>query len=55
MGLKGSQFINCSVESCKYNKESSYCTLKEIMVAPHNNIQSGNAGDESLCASYQPR
>lgn len=55
MGLKGSQLINCNVESCRYNEDSSYCMLEEILVAPHNNVQSGDAGDESLCASYEPR
>ncbi|MEN6326847.1 MAG: DUF1540 domain-containing protein [Syntrophomonas sp.] len=55
MDVKGVQTINCSVMSCRYNEDESYCTLGEILVAPHNSVHSGDAGEESLCASYEPR
>ncbi|MDD2619460.1 MAG: DUF1540 domain-containing protein [Syntrophomonadaceae bacterium] len=55
MDLKGSQMINCNVESCKYNEGASYCTLEAIQVAPHNSVHSGDAGEESLCASYESK
>ncbi|MDD3268930.1 MAG: DUF1540 domain-containing protein [Syntrophomonadaceae bacterium] len=55
MDIKGSQFINCNVMSCKYNKDDSYCSLEAIQVAPHNSVHSGDAGEESLCASYEPK
>lgn len=29
------QTIKCSVQQCKYNEKSSYCTLNSIQVGTH--------------------
>lgn len=47
------QTINCTVESCRYNDcENQLCELKQIMVAPTQNINTEEP-DESMCASYE--
>ena len=39
------QKINCTVTSCKYNKQDKICGLKEIIVTENT--------DESMCGSYE--
>lgn len=49
----GDQRIECTVKSCKYNKEAqSLCDLSAIKVDPCNNGSTGSPKDETLCASY---
>lgn len=46
------QTINCTVTSCKYNKNGeNLCSLEQIVVTP---IQDCNTKqpDESMCSSY---
>lgn len=46
------QKINCTVTSCKYNKnQEQECSLEQIIVTP---IQDCNTKqpDESMCSSY---
>ncbi len=51
----GAQTIGCRVTSCRYNHEGSGCSLSKIDVEPSPNCNTGNACDESLCASYTTR
>ncbi len=46
------QKINCTVTSCKYNKQDKICGLKEIIVTPKTNCVTENT-DESMCGSYE--
>lgn len=46
------QKINCTVTSCKYNKNSAICSLKEIVVTPKANCNTQNT-EESMCGSYE--
>ena len=47
------QKINCTVESCKYNKNKEQeCTLQQIVVTPIENCDTKQA-DESMCSSYK--
>ena len=47
------QKINCTVSSCKYNKENCQeCTLKQIVVTPIENCDTKQP-DESMCSSYK--
>lgn len=51
--MEGSQKINCSVTSCKYNNsEKGKCTLESIQVEPIMECETMEP-DESMCASYQ--
>lgn len=50
----GKQTIRCNVLSCTHNCDSG-CDLGSIDVEPTYGRHSGNAEDESLCASYQCR
>jgi hypothetical protein len=46
------QKINCTVTSCKYNKnQEQECSLEQIIVTPMQDCQSKQA-DESMCSSY---
>ncbi len=49
---KGSQAINCSVESCRHHDENGACNLTSIQVSPCKGNGSGKPDDESMCASY---
>ena len=53
MEMMGKQTINCTVGSCRYNGDGSYCTLRAIQVAPCQQVHSGSAEEESLCNSYR--
>lgn len=46
------QKINCTVASCKFNKNSKICGLKEIVITPKTNCTTKNI-DESMCGSYE--
>ena len=49
------QKINCTVSSCKYNKNNEQeCTLKQIVVTPIENCDTKQP-DESMCSSYKNR
>ena len=50
--MEGSQKIECTVESCKYNKENNFCSLRGIKVTPMNNCNTKKP-DESMCSSYK--
>ena len=51
--MENNQKINCTVESCKYNKNSEHkCTLDQIIVTPMENCDTKQA-DESMCSSYE--
>ncbi|MBQ3551967.1 MAG: DUF1540 domain-containing protein [Clostridia bacterium] len=49
----GCQTIGCSVTSCRFNDEGSYCKLNRIEVEPCYDCGTGKPADESLCGSYQ--
>lgn len=50
---ENNQKINCTVSSCKYNKENTQeCTLKQIVVTPIENCDTKQP-DESMCSSYK--
>ncbi|HZK43856.1 MAG TPA: DUF1540 domain-containing protein [Syntrophomonadaceae bacterium] len=51
----GKQTIGCTVSSCKFNSKGQYCGLESIEVSPVQNVNSGIAQDESLCANYEKR
>lgn len=47
------QKINCTVTSCKYNKnQEQECSLQQIIVTPIQNCNTQNP-DESMCSSYR--
>lgn len=46
------QKINCTVTSCKFNKNQQICSLKEIIVTPKSNCVTKKT-DESMCGSYE--
>ena len=49
------QKINCTVGSCKYNKQDCQeCSLKQIVVTPIDNCNTSEP-DESMCSSYKNR
>lgn len=50
---KGQQTIECSVNSCSYNDDKKFCTLKAIKVTPCGHVNNGIPEDETLCASYE--
>ena len=50
--MDNEQKINCTVTSCKYNKEKEQlCSLKQIVVTPIENCYTKQP-DESMCSSY---
>ena len=49
---RGTQSINCSVQSCKYHDEGGSCNLDSIQVSAARNMGSGTPEDESMCSSY---
>lgn len=51
MDKLGHQSIKCGVKSCNYNQQCK-CSLDSILVNPRENCNSGDACDESMCASY---
>lgn len=50
--MNNNQKINCTVTTCKYNKNNQICSLEQIMVTPKANCSSKNP-DESMCSSYE--
>ncbi len=47
------QKINCTVESCKYNKnQEQLCSLEQIIVTPIQDCHTEEP-DESMCSSYE--
>lgn len=55
-GHMGRQSIYCDVSSCRYNDQHQQCCeLGSIQVAPTQQVYSGKAADETLCASYAKR
>ena len=51
--MQSNQRINCTVTSCKYNKnQEQECSLKQIIVTPTQNCNTKNT-DESMCSSYK--
>ncbi len=51
--MERDQKINCTVTSCKYNKEGDQeCSLKQIIVTPIENCDTKQP-DESMCSSYR--
>ena len=52
--MDGKQLINCTVGSCEYNNQKNgKCELKDIIVKPCKNGNTGNPEDESMCGSYK--
>jgi len=50
---KYTQFISCTVESCKYNEcDENCCSLNQIKVEPVLG-QDTKTPDESMCSSYE--
>lgn len=51
--MEENQKINCTVESCKYNKhQEQECSLKQIIVTPIEDCDTKEP-DESMCSSYK--
>jgi len=51
--MNANQKINCTVSSCKYNKNNlQECSLKQIVVTPIENCDTKQP-DESMCSSYK--
>ena len=51
--MNENQKINCTVTSCKYNKnQEQECSLKQIIVTPTQNCNT-QSSDESMCSSYR--
>ena len=51
--MEHNQKINCTVTSCKYNKNKEQeCSLKQIIVTPIQDCKTKNP-DESMCSSYK--
>lgn len=51
--MEHNQRINCTVTSCKYNKnQEQECSLKQIIVTPIQDCKTKNP-DESMCSSYK--
>lgn len=51
--MEHNQKINCTVTSCKYNKnQEQECSLKQIIVTPTQDCKTKNP-DESMCSSYK--
>lgn len=51
--MEKNQKINCTVSSCKYNKEGEQeCSLPQIIVTPIENCDTKQP-DESMCSSYR--
>ena len=48
----GKQLIKCNVASCAYWANDHLCELGSIEVDACPGQSSGNAADESMCASY---
>lgn len=42
--------ISCSVKSCYYHDGETYCTAKQIAVAPEN----ARSSAETACATFKP-
>jgi len=52
--MEKKQIINCTVHSCEYNNQrTEKCELEDIIVRPCKNCNTGNAEEESMCASYR--
>lgn len=52
--MDNKQTINCTVCSCQYNNDKTQkCELKNIIVRPCNECNTGKAEDESMCGSYR--
>ncbi len=46
--------IRCRVASCSFHcGDCDYCSLHSIQVEPCQKGGTGNAADESMCASYR--
>lgn len=51
--MEKNQKINCTVESCKFNKNKErLCSLEQIIVTPMQDCHTKEA-DESMCSSYE--
>lgn len=51
--MEKNQKINCTVESCIYNKnKESLCSLEQILVSPIKGVDT-KLPDESMCSSYR--
>lgn len=55
MDKKYNQRIDCTVCSCAYNDQGKRCSLDGITVCACKNCHTGNAEEESMCASYKSR
>ena len=51
--MEKKQRINCTVTSCKYNRnQEQECSLEQIIVTPTKNCKT-NQPEESMCSSYK--
>ncbi len=51
--MEKNQKINCTVTSCKYNKnQEQECALEQIIVTPIETKETKQP-DESMCSSYR--
>ncbi|MDL2225453.1 DUF1540 domain-containing protein [Eubacteriales bacterium OttesenSCG-928-M02] len=49
------QTIGCTVESCRFQKETAHCGLEAITVAAPIGKGQNTPETESMCASYKRR
>lgn len=51
--MEKNQKINCTVTSCRYNKnQEQECALEQIIITPIQNCTTKQP-DESMCSSYK--
>ncbi len=51
MANVGSQEIKCSVQSCKYNDKTRYCTLNDIVVG--SSTTEASSKQHTDCMSFE--
>ncbi len=53
--MRGCQTIGCQIASCRHHSDRDECELERINVEPMCGCHTGEACDESFCASYKTR
>ncbi len=53
MDKRGTQSINCTVNSCKHYENNDICKLASIQVSPLSSVV--DTPEESMCQSFKRR
>ena len=53
MAEAGKQEIRCSVDSCRFNDHTQYCTLSNIMVGSDSTAGEAHNKRETECVSFE--